>query len=142
MQHECLGARFSNLADGWRLGRIGLWQTINPQFKLLSDNGELLRQACLGGAGISLLYDFHIEDDLRAGRLVPILPDFEVPERVAFAIIPHRKIITPQAKAFIDFVRALVTSRVRRRSGGDPLGDAIAKTPRRLRAGEKRVHAR
>jgi hypothetical protein len=66
------------------------------------------------------------------------LPDFEVPERVAFAIIPHRKIITPQAKAFIDFVRALVTGRVRR-GGRDPVGDAVAKTPRRLTAGEKRV---
>jgi DNA-binding transcriptional LysR family regulator len=141
MQHECLGARFSNLAGSWRLGRGGVWQTINPQFKLLSDNGELLRQACLGGAGISLFYDFHVEDDLRAGRLVQILADFEVPARDAFAIIPHRKIITPQAKAFIDFVRALVTSRPQR-SRGDPVGDGVAKIPRRVLAGEKRVQAR
>ena len=133
--------RFSNLAGSWRLGRSGVWQTINPQFKLLSDNGELLRQACLGGAGISLFYDFHIEGDLRAGRLVQVLADFEVPARDAFAIIPHRKIITPQAKAFIDFVRALVISRLRR-TGGDPAGDAVAKMPRRLVAGERRVQAR
>lgn len=142
MQHECLGARFSNLAGSWRLGRDGVWQTINPHFKLLSDNGELLRQACLGGAGISLFYDFHIEEDLRAGRLVQVLADFEVPARDAFAIIPHRKIITPQAKAFIDFVRALVTSRLHRRSGVDPPVGTGAKMPRRLPAGDKRVQAR
>ena len=127
-------------AGGWVA--TALWQTINPQFKLLSDNGELLRQACLGGAGISLFYDFHIEEDLRAGRLVQVLADFEVPARDAFAIIPHRKIITPQAKAFIDFVRALVTSRLHRRSGVDPPVGTGAKMPRRLPAGDKRVQAR
>ena len=107
-RHECLTSRFSDLAVIWKLGREGVWQSINPQFKLLSDNGELLRQACLGGAGVSAFYEFHVQEDLRSGRLVRVLPEFELQPRDIFAIIPDKKIIRPQAKVFIDFVRRLL----------------------------------
>ncbi|MBR0859120.1 LysR family transcriptional regulator [Bradyrhizobium liaoningense] len=119
---ECLSARFSELAASWRLGRQGCWQTVTPHFKLLSDNGELLRQACLGGAGIAALYDFHIQDDLRAGRLVRVLPKFEFASNGVFAIIPHKTIVRPQAKVFIDFVRRLVAEPgINRRAAGPSL---------------------
>lgn len=106
--HECLSSRFSDLAANWKLSRGDEWHLVNPQFKLLSDNGELLRQACLAGAGISPFYNFHVHDDLRAGRLVRVLPDFDVASRHIFAIIPHKKIMRPQAGAFIDFIRRLI----------------------------------
>lgn len=107
-QHDCLAGRFSDLAANWKFGRKGVWQSISPQFKLLADNGELLRQACLGGAGVSVFYNFHVQDDLHSGRLIHVLPEFELAPRHVFAIIPHKKIIRPQAKAFIDFVRHLL----------------------------------
>ena len=106
--HECLAGRHSDLAESWSLGRDGVWQLINPKFKLLSDNGDLLRQGCIGGAGIGAFYDFHVQDDLREGRLVRVLPQFDLEPRNIFAIIPHKKIIRPQAKAFIDFVQGLM----------------------------------
>jgi DNA-binding transcriptional LysR family regulator len=108
LEHECFAGRHSDLAESWTLGRNGAWQVINPRFKLLSDNGDLLRQACIGGAGIGAFYDFHVQDDLREGRLIRVLPQFDPPSRNIFATIPHKKIIRPQAKAFIDFVQRLM----------------------------------
>lgn len=107
-RHACLSGRFSDLASGWNLGRNGVWQVINGDSRLLSDNGELLCQACIGGAGIGHFYQFHIRDDIAAGRLVPVLPDYELRPKNLYAIIPHRQIIRPHAKAFIGFVRELV----------------------------------
>jgi DNA-binding transcriptional LysR family regulator len=118
--HECLSGRYSDLAASWTLGRGGVWQLINPNFKLLSDNGELLRQACLGGAGIGVFYHFHVQDDLRSGRLVRVLPEFELASRNIFAIIPHKKIIRPQAKAFIDFVQRLLAGSLSSHPPVDP----------------------
>jgi DNA-binding transcriptional LysR family regulator len=109
MNHECLTGRHSDLAEAWTLGQKNIWQVVNLQFKLLSDNGDLLRQACLGGAGIGMFYDFHVRDDLRSGRLVPVLSEYQLHPTSIFAIIPHRKIVRPQAKAFIDFVQRLVS---------------------------------
>ena len=76
-------------------------------FKLLSDNGEVLRRACLAGAGIGKFYRFHVQEDIRLGRLVPVLRDYESRGQNMFAIIPHREIVRPQAKAFIAFVSGL-----------------------------------
>jgi DNA-binding transcriptional LysR family regulator len=110
LTHECLAGRFSDLAEGWSLRQNGVWRVVNPRFKLLSDNGDLLRLACLGGAGIGGFYDFHIRDDLHSGRLVPVLADYELQARSIFAIVPHRKIVRPQVKAFIDFVQSLLSA--------------------------------
>jgi DNA-binding transcriptional LysR family regulator len=108
LRHECLSARFSDLAEGWTLGRGGNWQVVDVGFRLLSDNGDLLRQACLGGAGIGNFYHFHVREDLRTGRLVRVLPDYDSQPQSVFAIVPHREIIRPQAQAFIAFIRTLL----------------------------------
>jgi DNA-binding transcriptional LysR family regulator len=108
MRHECMSGRFSDLAEGWTLERGNASQLVDVRFKLLSDNGDILRQACLGGAGIGGFYYFHVCDDLRDGRLIRVLPDFEPTPKNIFAVIPHRQIVRPQAKAFIEFVRGLL----------------------------------
>jgi DNA-binding transcriptional LysR family regulator len=110
MRHECLTGRYSDLATGWNMGRDGVWQVVNPNFRLLSDNGELLQQASVRGAGIGTFYHFHIQDDLREGRLVRVLPQYEMSSRNLYAVIPHRNIVRPQARVFIEFVRRLVAT--------------------------------
>jgi DNA-binding transcriptional LysR family regulator len=106
-RHDCLSSRFSDLAEGWMIGRDGAWCRMDLRFKLLSDNGDVLRRACLAGAGIGNFYRFHVQDDIRSGRLVPVLRDYEAKPQSLFAIIPHRDIVRPQAKAFIAFARGL-----------------------------------
>jgi DNA-binding transcriptional LysR family regulator len=108
LRHDCLSARFSDLAEGWSLGQGEHWQMVDVRFRLLSDNGDLLRQACLAGAGIGNFYDFHVREDLRTGRLVSVLPDYVPKPQSIYAIVPHREIIRPQAQAFIEFVRTLL----------------------------------
>ncbi|MBL8582535.1 MAG: LysR family transcriptional regulator [Rhizobiaceae bacterium] len=105
--HDCIASRFSDLAEDWVLRWRGGWEAMNIRSRLLSDNGDLLRQACLRGAGIGNFYRFHVDGDLDAGRLVQILPGFEVKPKNIYAVLPHRQIIRPQAKAFVEFVRKL-----------------------------------
>jgi DNA-binding transcriptional LysR family regulator len=106
-RHDCLSSRFSDLAEGWMIGRDGAWCRVDLRFKLLSDNGDVLRRACLAGAGIGNFYRFHVQEDIRSGRLVRVLLDYESKPQSLFAIIPHREIVRPQAKAFIAFVSGL-----------------------------------
>jgi DNA-binding transcriptional LysR family regulator len=132
MQHECISGRFSDLAEGWTLGREDAWQLVDVRFKMLSDNGDILRQACVGGAGIGNFYYFHVCDDLRDGRLVRILPDHQPKPRNIFAVIPHRQIVRPQAKAFIEFVRGLL-------QGDQQKWNPVAADERMRAAGERVV---
>src|ERR1700722_7964394 len=52
MSHECLSGRFSELAETWNVSREGDWEGLNISPRLLSDNGDLLRQSCVLGAGL------------------------------------------------------------------------------------------
>ncbi len=122
LQHECLSGRFSELAEPLSVRRMGsvrrkgslrrkgTWETIRIPSRLLSDNGELLRQACVTGAGIGNFYYFHVREDLEQGRLVRLLTDYEFRSRHIYAVVPHRQIVRPQTKAFIDFARDLAGS--------------------------------
>jgi len=111
LRHDCLSGRFSDLAEGWILGRDGNWQTADVPFRLLSDNGDLLKGACLAGAGIGNLYNFHVREDLKTGRLVRVLPDYDSKPQSVYAIVPHREIVRPQAQAFIGFIRTILETR-------------------------------
>jgi len=106
-QHDCLAARFSELAEPLAVETGGGWETVKLPTRLLSDNGELLRQVCLMGAGISNFYYFHVREDIAQGRLVQVLPDHRFRAKRIYAVVPHRQIVRPQTKAFIDFVRDL-----------------------------------
>jgi DNA-binding transcriptional LysR family regulator len=109
--HHCVSARFSDLAETWFFVRRGRQRAANIHCKLLSDNGEVLRQACLAGAGIGNFYAFHVQADVKRKSLVRLLTNFEVRPRNMYAIIPHREIIRPQVKAFVEFIRQVAFPR-------------------------------
>ncbi len=106
-RHHCISGRFSDLAETWHLERDGAWTGVRLASALLSDSGELLRQACVNGAGIGNFYYFHVRDDLEAGRLTRVLPGYEPRARNVYAITPHRQIVRPQTRAFIAFATRL-----------------------------------
>ncbi len=105
--HHCISGRFSDLAETWHLERDGSSTGIRVASALLSDSGELLRQACVNGAGIGNFYYFHVREDLEAGRLVRVLPAYEPRARNVYAITPHRQILRPQTRAFVAFAARL-----------------------------------
>jgi DNA-binding transcriptional LysR family regulator len=76
--------------------------------QLLADNGEVLRMACREGAGIGNFYRFHVRDDLAKGRLVEVLAGHQPNSNFIYAVTPHREMILPQVKLFVDFVRSVV----------------------------------
>lgn len=110
--HDCLASRFSDLAETWLLrdGPDEEWRSVHTRSRLLSDNGDLLRLACLSGAGIANFYAFHAQQDLAAGRLIAVLPQVQMKPKNIYAVIPHRQIVRPPTRAFIDFVRRVATA--------------------------------
>ncbi|WP_207480008.1 LysR family transcriptional regulator [Arenibaculum pallidiluteum] len=104
--HDCL--HFAGLRWGrsWLLCRDGAEhrQPIRPKIEI--NDGEALRQAALGGLGITLLPAFLIGDDLRAGRLRPVLADWTVPPVPVNAVYPANRAIAAKVRAFVGFFAA------------------------------------
>lgn len=89
----------------FRHGNEVVHQKIVPVFQ--TNNGEMVRAAALNGKGIAMLPVFIIEEDLREGRLVPVLTDFFLPELPVNLVYPSRRHMTAALKVFMEFVAGL-----------------------------------
>ena len=76
----------------------------NPVSSLVVNNGEILMAAAIAGEGFILLPTFIIGDAVKQGRLEVILQDFEPDPMGLYAVYPHRKLLAPKLRAFIDFM--------------------------------------
>lgn len=92
-------------ADGWHfVDRKGTAAVARVSGSLITNSGETLRQAALGGVGISLAAGFLVADDLQSGRLVRLLPDYRPVELAVNAVYPHRHHLSAKVRRFIDLL--------------------------------------
>ena len=104
--HDCL-LLFGNggRQDVWRLGTpTGGEVAVRVQGRLESNFGEVLRDASLAGEGIVIHSLWHVADDLRAGRLEVVLPDYPLATTAISAVMPQRRLVPPRVRAFTEFL--------------------------------------
>ena len=103
--HNCIGYRYAASADEWRFADAqGQPHPVTVNCALHANNGDTARQAALAGAGIIWQPTFLIGADLRAGRLVPLLPGFSLPDIDVLAVYPSRRHLNAKVRAMIDFL--------------------------------------
>ena len=79
-------------------------QTIRVAGRLRTNNGEVLRDAVVGGAGIALKSTWDIGHHLQNGDLTVLLRDYPISTEVAvWALYPSARYLAPKVRAFIDF---------------------------------------
>ncbi len=78
----------------------------NNQTGLVANNGEILVAAAIAGEGYILQPTFIVGEALKQGKLKTILNDFELETMGLYAVYPHRKLLAPKLRAFIDFISA------------------------------------
>ncbi len=72
---------------------------------ITADSSSALREFALRGAGAALLPEWLIADDIAAGRLLHLLPDYRFPTQAVSAIYPNTRHIPAKVRAFIDFLK-------------------------------------
>jgi DNA-binding transcriptional LysR family regulator len=70
--------------------------------RFASNNVGAVHGAVLAGAGISVLADFMVADDIAAGRLVTLLPDWITRPTDAHIVYPARQNLPPRLSLFIE----------------------------------------
>jgi DNA-binding transcriptional LysR family regulator len=104
-QHECLLLVGSQgRQDVWRLQDHDKEVAVRVSGRLESNQGELLRDAAVAGLGIALHSTWHVNGDLRAGRLQVVLPDYPLADTGIHAVMPQRRLVPPRVRAFVDFL--------------------------------------
>lgn len=89
----------------WRLQAAnGTEKTIEHLPRLVSDDLDMLHEAALRGMGVTLLPTFMCREDLKEGRLVEVLPDWQPKPGTYYAVVLSRKGMRPAIRAFLDFL--------------------------------------
>lgn len=101
--HDCLVFKRGHAPMAWRLEGPGGRQSLRVSGPFQANNNLILRHAALRGRGIANLPGYLVLDDLRAGALVPLLPETPVAGRGIFLVYPHRRLIPAKVRAFVEF---------------------------------------
>ncbi|VXC96661.1 LysR family transcriptional regulator [Sphingomonas sp. 8AM] len=96
-------------ADGqspWRLVNGRRSVAIDVQSHVRTNSSEIVRELALSGVGIALRSLWDVGEALAAGRLVPVLPDWQGPSDLAIhALHPRAPAVPAAVTAFIGFLR-------------------------------------
>jgi len=96
--YEYVGSEWTLLDAGGRP------QTVRVRAAMQTNNGDTAAAAARAGLGIVWQPTFLVGPDLRAGRLVPLLPGWRVPDIDILAVYPSRRHLSAKVRAMIDFL--------------------------------------
>lgn len=104
-RHQCL--RHSNLETGavWTFARDGKTHRATVRGRASANNSEATLTMARSGLGICRLASWLVDGDLRAGRLVHLLPDYQPPRAPIRALTPPGRHLAPRVRATIDHIR-------------------------------------
>jgi DNA-binding transcriptional LysR family regulator len=84
----------------------GRKQTVRFKTGFLADTAPACRAATLAGGGVAALTDFSIGEDVAAGRLVRLLPEWSTAPAGIHALFPSARYPAPKVRVFIDALKA------------------------------------
>lgn len=106
-QHALLAFSPVTARSPWRLhGPRGAQLEVEAGQRLAVDATPALHAAALAGMGITLFTALTVQDDLRAGRLIRVLPDWTAGQRRYYALYPHARALAPKVRALVDHLAA------------------------------------
>jgi DNA-binding transcriptional LysR family regulator len=105
LQHACIGYSYAASADEWQmLDASGAPHAVKVRCVMHTNNGDTARSAALGGLGVIWQPTFLVGEDLRAGRLQRVLPDYHMADMDVLAVYPSRRHLSAKVRVMIDFL--------------------------------------
>tara|TARA_R110002049_G_scaffold159546_2_gene324518 strand:- start:726 stop:1643 length:918 start_codon:yes stop_codon:yes gene_type:complete len=109
--HNIIAYQYQESATHWHFLTPDRKQVTVPVGGSIQMNNSLaLREALLGGVGIMRTPTFVVGGDIAAGRLIPLLRNFQTLELSIYLVYPQRRHLSPKIRAFVDFVSARITA--------------------------------
>jgi DNA-binding transcriptional LysR family regulator len=103
VDHHCLTTVLFRSTWGFTHARGSM--TVEVHSRMQSSDSRMVRDAARMGMGITILPRMLVEEDLRAGTLVPILEDFPVTVYWVKLLVPRMKMNRPAVRALVSFLK-------------------------------------
>lgn len=102
--HNCLMYSYLLNKNEWPFQGPDGHISVRVSGNLRANNGDALRAAALGGAGVFLTPTFIVSEDLRNGRLKAELTEYMETDLAIYAVYPHNRYLSAKVRAFVDFL--------------------------------------
>ena len=105
-RHNCLGFNRTRALNVWPLRQDGQVVALPAVGNTQVSDGASLQRLAVAGVGLARLALFHARDDIAAGRLVPVLEDFNPGdlEEIHAVFLGHGGWLPARVRAFLDFL--------------------------------------
>ena len=102
--HSVISYTYWSTRDEWHFdgpeGRVG----VRTRPRLHTNSGDTCRAAALAHQGVILQPTFLVGEDLAAGTLLELMPQYRSIELGIYAVYPTRKHLSPKVRALIEFL--------------------------------------
>jgi DNA-binding transcriptional LysR family regulator len=103
-RHTVIAYRYWSTGDDWQFdgpeGRV----SVRTDPCMHTNSGDTCRAMALAHQGVILQPTFLIGQDLTAGTLVELMPEYRSIELGIYAVYPTRKHVAPKVRALVDFL--------------------------------------
>ena len=106
LTHNRLGTNYGRAQPGWPLRYAGEDIVLPVTGNAQASDGEALRRLALAGLGVARLASFQVREDIAAGRLLPVLEDYNPGdvEEVHAVYVGQGGYLPLRVRAFLDFL--------------------------------------
>lgn len=105
-EHAVVAYSYWSERDEWEFDGPEGTVAVRTHPCIRTNNGDVCRAAALQHQGLILQPTFLVGDDLRAGTLVEVLPDYRSITLGIHAVYQSRKHMTPKLRLLVDFLAA------------------------------------
>ena len=103
-EHNCLVFSPRSPLGAWPFTVDEKAVTVRVNGDVKANTGDALRIAAIQGCGLIQMPTYMVGLDINAGRLEPVLEQFEPPRRPIYAVYLHRQNLTAKVSTFVDFL--------------------------------------
>lgn len=89
----------------WRLRRAGERAEVKLEARVAVPDPSMILQLALAGVGVAVLSQAMTRDEVQAGRLVRLLPEWEPDPVELHALYPSRLSASPRVRALLEFLK-------------------------------------
>lgn len=106
LSHQCLHHRYPSTGklEPWRLTENGEELPLDLPRTTIASTLEPLIHLAENGFGITCLPSFTIREQIKNGRLQPILENFQVSSNTFRVLWPTSRYLSPKVRSFVDFM--------------------------------------
>ena len=106
--HDCILGHGTFGRESWKFEKDGTVVSVDVQTRFQINSAPGILAAAVAGLGIAMVSNVMAGDELAAGLLEQVLPDYEMGETDIYAVLPGGPRPSRKVRAFVDYLAARI----------------------------------